>query len=674
MAIFTYSHKILTAFLAIILFSTSSFGQWQQLGGLNGEPVYNLRSTSSELFALTSNGVLNSPNNGSSWSIVPDLYLTNSTEKISTSGDTIVVFAYPQSYLSVDNGQVWTEINEPAGGAVSVTEMIIEDGILYAATAGDYLYRSTNLGLNWTAVVAGITSPYIYEVDAFANFVFVNTDDGLFRSTDYGITFSPPPISLPALAFDEVYTNGTYVFAATDFSIYKSGNMGISWVPFDSPIIYPEITDFLVDGGSVYATSFTLLMKSDLSTANWTQVNFTQDIDYVFTVCSKGSSIYVGTNRGVFFSSNQGSTWSDANNGIFPVSVEALQYFQGKLFAGASIYGVSSYDNSWTYSGLPLFNSLDLEADGSDLYAATDYGIWKSSDTGTTWNILSPVNGPLPSFIYKIEVSDSLILGAVGQYGVLRSGDFGNTWTAENTGMLNVQVNSVVVSGTNIIVGSYNDGLYISTDAGLTWTQAAAPGEFITDVTTIGNNVFASSYSVNGNFLSTDNGLTWSNVTSGIYDELTTSGNLIIGSTIGYIEVSRDSGQTFQDLTPAPAGTVIFSNTASATDIYIGTSLDGVWRASISAILSVESANQTEGNIRFLPNLIGEEATIVTSSSTLETSPELTITDVSGRIISTIQLTKERTRFEAADLAPGIYFYHTSNIKRKGNAGKFIVY
>src|SRR5687767_1307146 len=97
---------------------TNVFSQWQQVGGLFGEPVYYLRSTSTNLYGGTLNGIISSSNSGSQWDIEPGLYLTNTTETISTSGDTIVVFAYPQSYLSLDNGVTWTEIDEPAGGTV----------------------------------------------------------------------------------------------------------------------------------------------------------------------------------------------------------------------------------------------------------------------------------------------------------------------------------------------------------------------------------------------------------------------------------------------------------------------------------------------------------------------------------------------------------------------------
>src|SRR5687768_5136327 len=110
-----------------ISFSNTANAQWQQLTGLKGERCYFIRATSTELFTGISAGVLSSSNNGNHWTKEPSLYLTNVTGRISTSGDTIVVYADPQSYLSLDNGVTWTEIDNPAGGAVFVTGMITED-------------------------------------------------------------------------------------------------------------------------------------------------------------------------------------------------------------------------------------------------------------------------------------------------------------------------------------------------------------------------------------------------------------------------------------------------------------------------------------------------------------------------------------------------------------------
>jgi photosystem II stability/assembly factor-like uncharacterized protein len=130
-------------------------------------------------------------------------------------------------------------------------------------------------------------------------------------------------------------------------------------------------------------------------------------------------------------------------------------------------------------------------------------------------------------------VGDSLVLGAALINGILRSGDYGATWTFQNTGMSTASVSCVAISGNNIIAGTYSNGLFVSTDGGFTWNPAGAAGQAISDLTTIGNTVIAATFSVSGNYISTNNGATWNTGTTGLFDDLSTAGSIVLGSSTG---------------------------------------------------------------------------------------------------------------------------------------------
>jgi len=53
--------------------------------------------------------------------------------------------------------------------------------------------------------------------------------------------------------------------------------------------------------------------------------------------------------------------------------------------------------------------------------------------------------------------------------GVFLSSDNGTSWTAVNNGLSNTYVDALVVSGTNIFVGTI-DGVFLSSDNGSNWT------------------------------------------------------------------------------------------------------------------------------------------------------------------------------------------------------------
>ncbi len=671
---FSTLHLIALSLLTFLTaFNREANAQWQQLTGLKGEPCYYIRATSTELFTGISAGVLSSSNNGNLWAKEPALYLTNVTDRISTSGDTIVVFADPQSYLSLDNGVTWTEIDNPAGGAVYVTGMITEDGMLYAGTDGDYFYRSSDWGATWTQIISNITNSVINFTAAFDNTVFLATDDGIFRSTDAGVTFTLSSQTVPG-PYNFVYSDGTTAFAYGSNNIVKSTNNGVSWIPFNSPILYSEITDFLVDGTTVFAATYDKLMQSAISSPAWTEVIIGPGVDFCFGLCIQNGEMFASTSRGIFSTSNQGVSWTEKNDGITPLSIDGLTVHGDALFAGASIYGISTYqNNTWDFSGLGLLNSFDFHSQGTDIYAANELGIYKSADTGTTWNVITPLSGGLPSFCVKVTASDSLVLGAAIQNGVLRSGDFGVNWTVENNGLSGTQVSSVGISGPNIVVGTYANGLYLSTDAGFTWNFATASGEYISDITTFGNNVLASTYGAAGCYLSTDNGATWTPMSTVSFDDLSTSPTLVVASTTSDIYLSEDFGLSFLPPIPGPVNVSIANSVASDTTLYVSTFANGVWKASISELLSVRNLSQQSG-FSIAPNVFTDEAMIIADNQLLTTQPVLTITDINGKTLRKIRLQQTHTRLQALDLAPGIYFCSILQNGSKVMSQKFVIY
>ncbi len=669
-----YLNLILVSFIVSIISATiPANAQWQHLTGLQGEPAYWIRGTSTDLYTVTANGVLGSSNNGLQWNIIPDLYQTNTVENVSASGDTIVAFAFPQSYLSTDNGLTWNTINDPPASA-QINSLIVEDGILLAATAGDYIYRSTDLGVNWNQITQNLGSAFIYGFASEGSTVLAATDDGIYRSTDIGSTYTQ--VSLPATTVNRLYLSGNYAMAYSSvMGVFKSSDNGVNWQAFEPMIPYVEIRDFCLDGNKIFAAAVDNLIVSDTGAQTWSTVNFNQDVNFCFSIYKKGTSIYAGTNRGVFASANQGNIWTEMNVGITPILTEAMTMLNDTLFVGSNIYGVSNYTSSgWAFSGLGLRNTLDLITRGTDLYTASDFGIYKSTDSGNSWTLINGTPGnPFITFCPRVDVADSLVIGAALNNGILRSGDFGVTWSFENTGFNNASVSCVAISGSNIVAGTYADGIFVSTDAGFTWTPAGAAGEYIVDLTTIGNNVIAASYALSGNFISTDNGATWGQGTADMFEDVSTSGNIVLGSATGFIMLSLDSGQTFQYLTPAPVGTQITGSVASQSDVYVGTNLDGVWKITLSEILSVEENKNAIFAIMY-PNAFRSESFIILDDKFLADEPEFIVTDISGKTIQRNFLTQSRTIFNGEHLNSGLYFYTVKIKSGESTSGKFIVY
>ncbi|MEM7298629.1 MAG: Ig-like domain-containing protein, partial [Bacteroidota bacterium] len=113
-------------------------------------------------------------------------------------------------------------------------------------------------------------------------------------------------------------------------------------------------------------------------------------------------------------------------------------------------------------------------------------GLYKSTDAGSNWTLLSSTTGPDFRYITKVLVSPSssavLIstresINEGGSGGIFRSTDGGDTWTEVIDGRgadLELASNGDIYASTGI--GSGSGQVWRSTDDGVNWTEVTPPG------------------------------------------------------------------------------------------------------------------------------------------------------------------------------------------------------
>lgn len=119
----------------------------------------------------------------------------------------------------------------------------------------------------------------------------------------------------------------------------------------------------------------------------------------------------------------------------------------------------------------------------STLYAGTDFGLFKSTDSGANWSVSQ--NQGARAIV--IDPSNSSIVYAVTSFQILKSTDAGATWTRSDTGIsianaMSLAINpanpSILYAGTNFVSNGcdtqYIGAVFKSTDAGTSWTRASA--------------------------------------------------------------------------------------------------------------------------------------------------------------------------------------------------------
>jgi len=136
--------------------------------------------------------------------------------------------------------------------------------------------------------------------------------------------------------------------------------------------------------------------------------------------------------------------------------------------------------------------------------------------------------------------------------GVFRSTDNGLTWSILNTGLTNTNVWSLAIAGSNIFAGTAK-GVFRSNNNGLTWesTDTKLANMGIESLHSTGILLFAGT-SGNGVFRSSNNGTVWTSASSGITDNyiftVTSNGSTIYSGTGMGVFSSTNNGITWAPL------------------------------------------------------------------------------------------------------------------------------
>jgi photosystem II stability/assembly factor-like uncharacterized protein len=254
---------------------------------------------------------------------------------------------------------------------------------------------------------------------------------------------------------------------------------------YDGTYIYAGFYGGLFVPGDTTA-SRNILRSSDNGT-NWENVSnglFSHSVYSlkVYTLTVKSNKLFAGTNNGIFVSSDQGHSWAQQNFDPSKGDVHCFLVVDSIIFAGTipcGIFHSTDDGNTWTSAN----NGLTYNTESKNIYALTRIGstlfagswlagISLSTNNGDSWtHCYSSYNWEVNSF----AVIDSTLFAGLEAGSVFRSTNMGLTWTRCDNGLTDsvthydLDVISLAVSGENLLAGTSLHGIYFSTNMGNSW-------------------------------------------------------------------------------------------------------------------------------------------------------------------------------------------------------------
>jgi hypothetical protein len=195
------------------------------------------------------------------------------------------------------------------------------------------------------------------------------------------------------------------------------------------------------------------------------------------------------------------------------------------------------------------------------------------------------VNTNCPTYLNNINsstVSGTNIFVGTYNIGVFSSTNNGADWSSVGLTTV-IGINSLVVSGSNIFAGT-NEGVFISTNNGTNWTAVnnGLTNLEVKSMAVSGSKIFAGTWASDGIYTTTNNGTNWvvsnSGLTSHYLFSFAVSGTNIFAGTAGGVCLSTDNGVSWTEVNNGLTDLGVLSLLAAGTNIFAGTHA-GIFRS-----------------------------------------------------------------------------------------------
>lgn len=505
-------------------------------------------SGTGKLYALSSNQVFTSTDNGANWVLAANTGFSSGLFIRKTSTFLFIVGNNSNVYRSSNDGVTWSQVNSFTGYPRDFE--VNAAGNLFIVTESSGILRSTNNGLNFDVLGSsnGLTDVYHFTMTISGTTLYLIGNTTISKSTNNGDTWTSAKGNIASTNFNwnaiiEKDPSGNILIFDTN-GFYKTTNGGTSWTTLLTPIpanTYPTLTAIYFESATTFYVGLdqTALYKTIDSGSSWSPLfspGLTANIPYDFIMTDNGRLLYAkGYPYGFYMSIDDGATWDFISSGVTNREIRGFTKVGSTIFGhGNGLIKTTNNGGTWTEVSTNYLDNV-LSNDGTNLVSVayewngTSY-VWrlkKSNDGGVNWTSVDATGLPDPNCSYFSDPNDDFVLDAAGNlYALITDYCSGTTKNmlyriSVSTGAA-TDLSSQVPTLTGTIgiqdIDFQNGKLFVFTsNSRLHSTDGTSWTTFTTttsngSIRIIDNNTF---FILNSSvFLSTDGGTTWVNTGS----------------------------------------------------------------------------------------------------------------------------------------------------------------
>jgi photosystem II stability/assembly factor-like uncharacterized protein len=358
----SFTNFILMVVLCLLIFPSATFcATWEPIGPEGGHFIFSMTNpaNTNEITAITESpspsNVYRSNDGGVTWIKISEIPMSYINDISAFNFSTLYAITNSRCFYTTDGGITWSEsrLLSSSGRADCICAHPTDSRIVYAAGYSDdnntynmVFFKSTDGGQTWNA-------SQFFSFERFCpldmaisnnnpNVLYIAGRKGhdsdlpaLFTTSDGGNTWTDISsavernrhIAFRSVVIDptddrKVYVGGTYFYQGTK----AETDSDLSWIRSPVPHVIYTIGIDPVDPSRIYIGMSEGLAISTNYGLSWSLRNNTvkRKVEHIAIDPVDPSKVYVSSYTGFYKSQNFGSSWEPAHDGIYALSINAM--------------------------------------------------------------------------------------------------------------------------------------------------------------------------------------------------------------------------------------------------------------------------------------------------------------------------------------------------------------